>query len=47
MTDDANPSVSMAGSTLQGQQVAAHWARLSLTVDGAIPDVRTHSFGGE
>ncbi len=36
MTDDANPSVSMAGATLQGQRVAAHWGRLSLTFDGAV-----------
>jgi ubiquinone/menaquinone biosynthesis C-methylase UbiE len=36
MTDEANPAVSMAGSTRQGQQVAAHWARLSLTFDGAM-----------
>ena len=36
MADSANPSVSMAGSTLQGQMVAAHWGRLSLTFDGAV-----------
>jgi hypothetical protein len=36
MTDNANPAVSMAASTLQGQMVAAHWARLPLTFDGAM-----------
>ncbi len=36
MIDSANLSISMAGATLQGQRVAAHWERLSLTVDGAV-----------
>ena len=41
MTDDANPAGSIAGATRQGQMVAAHWARLSLTVDGALQAVRS------
>ena len=47
MTDDANPAVSMAGVTLQGQQVAAHWARLSLTVDGAMQALQAQGIAPE
>ena len=47
MVDDANPSVSMAGSTPQGQRVAAHWARLSLTVDGAMQTLRSQGIAPE
>jgi hypothetical protein len=47
MTDDAKSSGSMAGSTLQGQKVAAHWARLSLTVDGAIQALRSQGIAPE
>jgi ubiquinone/menaquinone biosynthesis C-methylase UbiE len=47
MTDDANPAVSLAGFTLQGQQVAAHWARLSLTVDGALHALRSKGIAPE
>jgi ubiquinone/menaquinone biosynthesis C-methylase UbiE len=47
MTEDANPSVSIAGSTPQGQAVAAHWARLSLTVDGAMQALRSQGIAPE
>ena len=47
MTDDANPSVSTAGSTPQGQMVAAHWERLSLTVDGALQALRSQGITPE
>jgi len=47
MTDDANPSGSMAGVTSQGQKVAAHWARLSLTVDGATQSLRARGIALE
>ena len=36
MSDDANSVASVIGSTPQGEKVSAHWARLSLTVDGAL-----------
>ena len=36
MTDGANPAGVTAGVTQQGQQVAAHWAKLSVTYDGAV-----------
>lgn len=41
MIDDASPAASRAGATRQGQMVAAHWARLSLTVDGALHALRS------
>lgn len=47
MTDDANSPASIAGSTLQGQQVAAHWARLALTLDGAIQTLRSQGIAPE
>jgi ubiquinone/menaquinone biosynthesis C-methylase UbiE len=47
MADDANPSVTIAGSTAQGQKVAAHWARLSLTVDRAIQSLRSRGIAPE
>jgi 2-polyprenyl-3-methyl-5-hydroxy-6-metoxy-1,4-benzoquinol methylase len=47
MTDDANPSGAMAGVTSQGQKVAAHWARLSLTVDGATQSLRSRGIALE
>ncbi|MBP1777566.1 MAG: SAM-dependent methyltransferase [candidate division NC10 bacterium] len=36
MTDTATAVGGVAGTTLQGQRVAAHWGRLSLTFDGAV-----------
>ena len=47
MTDDATPAVSIAGATRQGQMVAAHWARLSLTVDGALQALRSQGIAPE
>lgn len=47
MADGANPSVTLAGSTAQGQKVAAHWSRLSLTVDGAIQSLRSRGIAPE
>jgi ubiquinone/menaquinone biosynthesis C-methylase UbiE len=47
MTDDANPAVSTAGTTPQGQMVAAHWARLSLTVDGAMQTLQAQGIAPE
>jgi sarcosine/dimethylglycine N-methyltransferase len=41
MTNDPENSVSIAGSTPQGEKVAAHWARLSLTMDGALQALRS------
>lgn len=41
MTSDAIPAASIPGSTPQGQAVAAHWARLSLTVDGAVQALKS------
>jgi ubiquinone/menaquinone biosynthesis C-methylase UbiE len=47
MTDDATPAVSTAGATPQGQMVAAHWARLSLTVDGAMQTLQAQGIAPE
>lgn len=47
MADDANPSGTIAGSTAQGQKVAAHWSRLSLTVDRAIQSLRSRGIAPE
>jgi len=47
MTDDATSAVSIAGATRQGQMVAAHWARLSLTVDGALQALRSQGIAPE
>ena len=41
MTNDVQNRVCIAGSTPQGELVAAHWARLSLTVDGAMQALRS------
>ena len=47
MPDDATPAVSTAGATPQGQMVAAHWARLSLTVDGAMQTLQAQGIAPE
>ena len=47
MTDGANPAGSTAGATAQGQMVAAHWARLSLTVDGTLQALRSQGIAPE
>ena len=47
MTDGATPGVSIAGVTRQGQMVAAHWGRLSLTVDGALQALRSQGIAPE
>lgn len=47
MTEDATPPVSIAGSTPQGEAVSAHWARLSLTVDGAMQALRSQGIAPE
>lgn len=47
MADDPNNSVSVAGFTPQGEMVAAHWARLSLTVDGAMQVLRSKGIAPE
>ena len=45
--DDPEERTSVDGSTPQGELVAAHWARLSLTVDGAIEALRAKGIGIE
>lgn len=47
MAEDAGVSGSPAGLTHQGQQVAAHWARLSLTLDGALETLRSRGIEPE
>lgn len=47
MTNEATTAGSIAGSTSQGQQVAAHWARLALTLDGAIQELRSKGIAPE
>src|SRR5512134_2456762 len=47
MTNKANSAASVAGSTVQGQQVAAHWGRLALTLDGAIQELRSKGIAPE
>jgi sarcosine/dimethylglycine N-methyltransferase len=42
MANDAN-----TGITAQGQQVAAHWARLSLTVEGALEALKSRGIAPE
>ena len=41
MSNDAHDRSPIDGSTPQGESVAAHWARLSLTVDGAMQALRS------
>lgn len=47
MTSDVQNRASIAGSTSQGELVAAHWARLSLTVDGAMQALRSKGIAPE
>lgn len=46
-SDDREDRVPVEGSTPQGERVAAHWARLSLTVEGAIQMLRSRGIGLE
>jgi hypothetical protein len=45
--DDREERVPVDGSTAQGELVAAHWARLSLTVDGAMQALRSRGIAIE
>jgi hypothetical protein len=45
--DDREERVPVDGSTPQGELVAAHWARLSLTVDGAMLALRSRGIAIE
>lgn len=45
--DDREERVPVDGSTPQGERVAAHWARLSLTVDGAMQALRSRGIAIE
>ena len=45
--DDKQERVPVDGSTPQGELVAAHWARLSLTVDGALQALRSRGVAVE
>ena len=45
--DDREERLIVDGSTPQGEQVAAHWARLSLTVDGAMQALRSRGIAIE
>ena len=45
MSNDAHNRAPIDGSTPQGELVAAHWARLSLTVDGAMQTLRSKGIG--
>ncbi len=47
MTDDSKRAAAKAGVTPQGPQVSAHWARLSLTVDGALQELRSRGIAPE
>jgi SAM-dependent methyltransferase len=45
--DDQEERVPVDGSTPQGERVAAHWSRLSLTVDGAMQALRSRGIAIE
>jgi sarcosine/dimethylglycine N-methyltransferase len=45
--DDREERLPVEGSTPQGERVAAHWARLSLTVDGAMQALRSRGIAIE
>jgi MPBQ/MSBQ methyltransferase len=47
MSNDTTPSPATTGFTPQGRMVAAHWARVSLTVDGAIETLRSRGIEPE
>lgn len=47
MKEDTTPAASIAGATRQGQMVATHWARLSLTLDGAMQALQTRGIAPE
>jgi ubiquinone/menaquinone biosynthesis C-methylase UbiE len=47
MTGGTHPPVFTAGITPQGQMVTAHWARLSLTFDGAMQTLRSQGIAPE
>ena len=46
MGDNFNTGASDSGYTLQGQMVAEHWARLAVTYEGAIEELRSKVFVG-
>lgn len=47
MANDAQNQAPIDGSTAQGELVAAHWARLSLTLDGAVQTLRSKGIAPE